>query len=1799
LSSNKLLLLIVAVCFTLSLKANENECGLEDFIYEPGFGNTFADDSLKDRQENFINDTIPGEPIDLEDPDIIEQNIEYDPETGTYTITETIGNQNYRAPVIMSFDEYWKQANRRMMNEYWSEKNSGSNTLSGTGIIPKLKIGNSQLVDRIFGGGEVDLRPAGNIDLTFGGNWQKIDNPILQERLRKTGAFDFGMGINMNIIGNIGDKMKINMNYNTKATFDFENQVKLEYSGQEDEIIQKIEAGNVSLPLNTLLIPGSQSLFGIKTQLKFGRLTVTNIASQNNSKAASLTIENGSQTQDFEITADRYEENKHFFLDQYFRNNFNPALSQLPFINSQANVSQIEVWVTNDQGVTEGVRDIVAFMDLGELDPYSNQIQPLTNTYPANNSNDLYGKLFNSGGARSLDQVNNTLNGPDFNLEEGRDFIVTRARKLRPNEFTYDPQLGYISVNLNLQSDQVLAVAYQYTLNNDINQVGEFAADVPIDQAEDNVIFLKMLKNTTFNPTLPLWDLMMKNIYPLGAYQVEREDFRLNIYYQKPGGGEIRYLPSSDPGVERVNLIRLLNLDNLNSLNDPQPDGVFDFVEGVTMMSRNGRLIFPVLEPFGEDLRVEFDDVTESDIYVYDELYDSTRTIALQFPEFNRFLIKGSYKSKVSSNINLGSFNLPPGSVTVKQGGQQLTENVHYTINYSLGQLSIIDDAVLQSGVPVTVDYEDNELFGFNKKSLVGSRLDYWINDDFTLGGTWMRLAERPFTQKVNVGDDPITNNILGLDANYYKDAPSITRFIDKLPGIDTKEPSSISLRAEGARLIPGHSKALADEGEVYIDDFEGTKNEYDMKFPFTSWVLASTPRNATNQFGLNLFPEADLTNNLEYGENRARLNWFNIDPVFLRGGSNGPAVSDANREDPYVIEVLETDVFPFKQTGTATTPLLTTFNLNYYPEERGPYNFRTDDISSNGKLENPEDSWGGIMRRVDYNDFEQANIEFIEFWMLDPFLDDPASQGGDLYFNLGEISEDILKDNRHFFENGLPGPASQIPVNTSEWGNQPTTQVLTNTFDNDNATRLVQDVGFDGLTSEQERTFYSNFLSTIQSVVNPSVYSELEADPASDDYRYYRDAAVDSDPDIPILERYKYYNGPDGNSPEQVGNNVFSNASNNTPDTEDINRDNTLNRNEAYFQYRVPLRPGMEVGESFITDIQIDTENVGSIDTMRWYHFKIPIEEYTSRSGSISDFRSIRFMRMFMTNFYPKPDNKPVTLRFATLDLVRNQWRRYQFSLKQPGEFNPSVPSDDAFFNVTSVSLDENSTREPVPYTLPPGVEQEQIFGAIVDNTFQNEQSLALQVCGLQNGDSRAVFKNLELDMRQFKRLKMWVHAETSLDSPAPVLDGETSAFIRIGSDFVSNYYEYEIPLNITAPVPGTVSDDDAPFLIWPEGNKIDIKLDSLVIVKRNRNASGAPITAPYSETVYGDKTITIVGTPDLGKVKNIMLGIRNPQNDITGSDDGFDKCVEVWYNELRLTQFDESGGYAAIATADIKLADLGNLTLSGNMHTEGFGTLDQNVGSRYRDNYYQYDAALSLDMGKFLPEKAGIKLPVRADYTRSVSNPEYDPYETDILFDDKIETVRAASGDAAADSTKKAAQDFNEIKSINITNARKIKTNPDSKNRIYDISNWNATYAYTERNSRDEIIEAEQETNHFGSLGYNFNTQPKYITPFKNVIKSNNKYFKLIKDLNFNVVPSTLTFRTDLNRDFEETKLRQLVQDDFQIDPTYSKQFNWGRFYGFKHDFTKNLTADYSAGNMARIDEPEGRIDSDIKCH
>jgi cell surface protein SprA len=1745
-------------------------------------------------------DEVDAEPMYMSRPSNIERDIQYDPATKQYIITEKVGNVNYRLPKAMSMQEYVKYDFDRSVKEYWRTRKEVDNLeTQDRGLIPQLKI-ESEVFDNIFGGNTIDIRPQGYVEVSFGYESNYINDPNRPERLRRVPSFDFDQQINLSVTGKIGDKVDMKVNFNSEATFDYENKMNINYAGKEDEIIRKIEAGNVSLPLNGSLIQGGTNLFGLKTEMQFGKLNVTTVISQHKGEAQTIETEGGSQRTKFSIRASEYDENRHFFLSKYFRDNYDRAMATSPVVLSKVTVNKIEVWITNKSQDFTSSRDIVAFVDLGEQQEHiSNKVpdfqgiggQDITvSSYPHNYANGLYQQLKSVyQGIRSSSTVNRTLLPLRGQFDNGQDWErIDQARKLTPNDFTFNNKLGYISLKTALNTDEILAVAYSITVGDTILQVGEFSTD-GINSPQ--TLVLKLLKGTNLSPGLPTWDLMMKNIYSLGAYELSADQFDFNVVYRNDSTNSyINYIPEGQ--LNSIPLLRVMNLDNANSQNDyvENGDGMFDFIPGFTVKPDNGRIIFPVLEPFGKHLAAKLENDALRKKYVFNAIYDSTKTQAVQDSEHDKFYFVGSYKGSSGTDIMLNSFNLSPGSVKVTAGGRSLVENIDYTVDYALGKVKIINQGLLESGTPIQVSTESQDVFSMQRKSLLGSYANYQFSENFNLGGTMLFLNERPITNKVDMGEEPISNLMLGFDFQYRTRSKFLTNMLNWLPFYDSDVESSISLEGEVAKLIPGRSKTTGNT--VYIDDFEGAETP----ISFTNargWYLASTPQGQDK-----LFPEANTVGALNYGFNRARLSWYYIDQLF-NNLNDTPTHLKANLDNlanHYTRDVYLSEIYPGKEIPAGTPSIMTVLNLSYYPTERGPYNYDTENIEFNGRLKNPQKRWGGVMRDITTPNFEASNVEYIEFWMLDPFIYDKGTHdGGDLYFNLGNVSEDILKDSRKAFENGLPTTEVLENVDTTIWGLVSTRQLLNHSFSTDATSRQFQDVGLDGLSDTHERLFFQEYLDKLRNILSPEAFNEIEADPSSDNFHYYRGADYDEQGKS-ILERYKKYNNMEGNSPTtQQSVESYSTTGTDRPDIEDINNDNTLSELEAYYQYKVSVRKeDLVVGRNYVVDKarrRVKLIN-GEYEEVDWYQFKIPIRKYDEKVGNISDFKSIRFMRMFMTDF-----SDSTILRMATLNLIRSDWRKVTNSIAEPNAMISSATQ----FDVSSINIEENGNRSPINYVLPPDIEREDDISS-PQLIKQNEQSMLLSVKDLESGDARAVYKEAGIDIRQFKRLKMDVHAEAI--QGYPLKDYEVSIFVRLGSDD-RNYYEYEIPLKLT-PVSDTKYKNDVrsdQLIVWPDENRLDVKLEIFPQLKVNRDAAirkaGSKLTTsdiysePDEDSEDGKNLIKITGNPTLAELDKISVGIRNPLRNGVGA-----RSVEVWVNELRLVDITQGGGWASNGRMSIRLADLGNITVAGSTQSVGWGSINQSVTERSLDDRYQFDVAASVDAGKLAPEKLGLRMPVYYGYSQSVASPEYDPLNSDIRMKDALSLIESPE---ERDSIRNNAQDVTIRKSFNVTNVT-IEPQWKKKERKpmpYNIENFSVSYSQNEQLSHNIDIEKYLIMNKKGTFNYNYSANPIHIEPFKKVKFLDNKVFRIIKDANFSPIPTMISFRTDLNRNYSERQARNNTSTGIDMPLTVQKDFLWNRSFDLRYNLTRNLNIDFSNQNVARIDELDGPMNPDSSSY
>lgn len=1811
-------------------------------------------------------------------PKSLRSSYEYNPVLDVYERLGDFAAYDTDLPLVLSPKSYWDLVKKESIQQYFRDKAAAiaasetSNGLDVKNLLPSFSFQND-ILSTIFGGDEITFDAQGSVGVDMGILWQKNDNPALSPRNRSNLSFDFEQQISLSLLGKIGERLSVNASYDTQATFDFQNLIKIAYTPptikevtgvdptelldqaknelgstrlgglaqdinntglledpsqanilnaakdqffnpNADNILRNIEVGNVNMPLNTSLITGAQSLFGVKTQLQFGKTQITAVISEQRSQNSSVTAQGGGTLTNFSLTALDYEEDRHFFLSHFFRDQYDQALASYPFINSQVQITRIEVWVTNRLQQTQNIRNVVALQDLGESMLQNTRLgrqgvsqqafitQPTSNGLPFNSANALDPEQMGKGGflndnIREIATVEAGFNLPGLKANQGFDYaILENARKLEEDrDFTYHPSLGYISLSQQLSSDEVLGVAFQYTYMGKVYQVGEFAnggvaassvvntTTAPV--INNNTLILKLLKSNITQVKDPIWDLMMKNIYPIGAYALSEEDFKFNIIYSDPSprnyispvSGAAGW-PSDPKPLEQRILLDVFNLDRLNAYQDLQEggDGFFDFLPGKTVLTESGSIIFTTVEPFGSHLFEvlgggNYEAVTEEDFngnqkkYVFRSLYKNTKAAALQQPEKNKFILKGQYKSEGFNGIPIGAINVPRGSVRVTAGGRLLQEGLDYTVNYTAGTVQLLDPSLQASNVPIEISVEDNAVFGQQNRRFSGVNVQHRFSEDFVLGGSLLNLNERPLTQKSNYGTEAVNNTIFGFNANYSTELPFLTRWANELPHVETTVPSMLSVRAEMAFLKPGAPRNADFRGEVttYLDDFEGAQSLIDVRSAL-GWSLASTPLEFTSN-GQSLYGTSpEDPENLRNGYGRSKLAWYTIDPIFYTiqrpAGVNNNDISTNPTRRIFIDEV-----FPQTDIAQGQTTVNPTLDLALYPAQKGPYN-----NAQNFQGLQESEKWAGIMRPLSTTNFEQANIEFVQFWVMDPYVEGVGTDAGELVINLGNISEDILKDGRKQYENGLPGTNSESLVAATSWGQVPATQSLVYAFDVNENNRNLQDIGLDGLSDTQEASIFTNNNSE---------------DPAGDNFRYYLDRTGS------ILERYLDFNNTQGNAPVAVTN--TKRGSTTLPDVEDIDRDLTMNTVNSYYEYRIQIKPNTSIDDPYVTDIKEGTSPRlpnGQELPVRWIQYKIPLSDFTNAVGGISDFRSMSFMRMYLTKF-----SEPVVLRFASLDLVRGDWRVYQGPLQTDPLQKPADIGTQ--LEVNTVNVEENSTRIPIPYTLPPGVLREQLNN---NNTIirQNEQSLSLLLRQLAPQDARGVFKNTQFDLRQYKRLRLFMHAEQIVETDYVNTEMPLVGFLRMGTDFSENFYQIELPLEFT---PHGASTSES---VWPSNNELDIPVAVLAEIKSLGIANQSLSELTYYDYVNGSlipvnalapraaavMRIGIKGNPSLGNLRGMMVGVKNVSSRPARA--------EVWFNELRLSGLDNQGGWAALAGMDANMADLISVSANAAKSTSGFGGLDQMPNERSRTDALSYDLVTQINLGKLLPSDWGVQLPLNYGVSEAKSRPEFDPVYEDLKLSDRI---GASASGQEAQLIERQAETYTKRSSISLLGVRKnASSEKESPKRFYSPENFTLNYAYNHTQHRDfEIAEMQEQQVRTGFV-YGYNFKPLEIAPLAkkdSILKSG--YWKWLKDFNLNLLPSNFAVNANINRSFNQQQFRDVASPgEDRLELPFLQQrnylFNWQ--YVINYNLTKSLKANLTAAsnNIVRNYFNDGREDA-----
>lgn len=1702
----------------------------------------------------------------------------YDVETGMYFLYPKIGNTVIGAPTVMTVREYQDYVMSTQLADYYREKSANYNVIfrkdqteaQKKGLIPAVLVKN-KLFESIFGSNKIELIPQGFASFDLGGLYQKIDNPLILPQNRSNFAINIQQRIQLGLLGKVGENLQLRANYDTQSGFAFENRMNLVWqakgtwkdlqskglndptTGGEDKIIKRVEFGNVNMPLSTGLIRGSQSLFGLKTEFQLGKTYGTMVFSQQQGEARNIVVQGGGALQTFKINAIDYEENQHYYLGHYFLNNYDNALLNYPLINSKININRIEAWVLEQgSGNLQDQKSIIGIRDLGEG----------TSGYPSNLQNNLYQNISNLGaGLRDPNTAYNTIKGQSFpNASgapevyiDGEQFIFNRkARRLNPNEFTYDRQLGYLSLNQKLNDNQLLAVAYSYTVNGErtVYKVGEFSEESP-------VLITKLLKpNTTVKTTSPMWNLMMKNVYPINANQISQENFAANVYYNSPQNGKVNYLPGTS--VQDINLLKLLNWDRLNLNNDLQNngtdtgDGLFDFVEGITIKSQDGKLIFTKSQPFGSYMQNVLG--SSDPQFVFTDLYTQQKQIAAQSNLALRYTIEGRFKGTQGSGIALGALNIPQGSVKVTANGVQLIEGQDYTVDYMFGTVNIINEQIKNSGQAINISMESQLMFNTQRKRFLGLNLERKFSENLLLGATVVNYAERPLTQKVNFGDEAVNNTMAGMNLMFNKEVPFLTRLADKIPLVNTEASSNINFKAEGAYLIPGQNKGINDQS--YIDDFEQSSTKISIKDP-AMWSLASKPE---KNFNDPIYNNAGLNDNLQSGYGRGLLSWYNIDPRFWGVGGKAPSginaqtVSNHASRRVHMSEILNNrDFVAGEQTFTNT------FDITFYPAERGPYNV-------NPNQESVLQRWGGLMRPISVSNFTNSNIEYVEFWMMDPYADGKAvGNAPKLKLQLGNVSEDVLKDGKLQYENGLPTPNSPSSVSTTNWGKQPNQFPVLYAFSSEGEERTIQDAGYDGLNNEEEAVKFNT------SFINP-VTNEL--DPAADDFVYYLSNKFTGAQASSLTERYKYFRNPEGNS--KSGSLEVSSQ---TPDAEDVNRDYNLDQNESYNQYTISLdKASLVLNQNFIADVKEVKSKFqnGQEATNKWYLFRVPVSQFDPNAGDASTdvLNNVRFARIILDGF-----EETSTLRFGTMDLVRSDWRKYNKNIAASSiPPDPSLPdnegsilvNNDDFF-VGSVNLEENALGTP-PYVLPPGIDR-QVLSGNAGAQRQNESSLFMKFLNLGN-DAKGVTKNTFIDMRRYKKLELFVHAEDiKAGAPSNQLDENTKFFIRFGSDATDNYYEYEASLQYTP------KNAKSPLEIWPAENNVDLEIQNFVDAKLKRDQEAANLIGyRYHYAAYGDtnKKIYVKGRPSLGNITTMMIGVRNLQAQ--------SKDLILWVNEIRLSEIENKGGYAGNASLNFNLGDFAVVNANAAYSTVGFGAIDQKPVERAQATNSGFNINTTVNVDKFIPEKVGMRIPVNYSYTQTIEDPKYNPIDTDVEF-------QKASN---KEELKKVARTYTQQRSISVVNMRKERMNENSKPRFYDVENLSFTAIYNDDFYRDVYTKRNYRQFLRSYLDYNYSFKPYVLRPFKNLVSDtakSYKYLRWIREFNFNPVPTTFSFRTELDRNYNEMQFRNVESllngnqgSEFDILKNRNFYFGWQYNLGFK--FTNSLKMEVNSARRTLND-------------
>ena len=1783
----------------------------------------------------------------------------------------------------LDLDVYRREKERANLRKNWTrlieQRQQQRTQRGGVGVNMTVPGGRESAFSTIFGKPQVDLRVNGQADINAGFQYSKND-----QRARTGDATQldpsFKQDLRLGITGTIGDKLRINVDWDTKSQFDYQNQVKLEYTGYEDEILQSVKAGNVFLQTPTQLISGGQSLFGIKSTLQFGNLSLTTIASQQEGQSNSLSIEGGSETTEFTLKPTDYDEDTHFFLGYYFRNNWNQAHQDPTSITlSQGfdGIERIEVWkltsTTNNQE-TE-VRNAAALVDLGE----SPELLAQADAYQALIPPDPEGDQYDAGDLTSLRRTDSTNSVSSYvesaaNLDRplsAQDFESGNFKKLeKGRDYRIDNNLGFLSLRQRLRPNEALAVAYRYRVNGEVREVGDFSGDQgggSGTRGGDRLI-LKLLRPT--NPIAPgtdateepaAWFLEMRNVYRVRGRGFDAESFELDIEYNPSGQGETTTLPEI-AGQEP--LLQVLGLDRIDQSGAPNPDNEFDFT-AQTINPEEGLLYFPYLEPFGDRLfEVAEQNGNRADAapFAFPNLYLTKKSTAERNTEKNVFEMRGSYKGQAKGFYDLKAFTgLVDGSVTVTSGGQTLQEGTDYVVDYQSGTVNITNESYLTDGRNIEISYEQQNIASLQQKTLLGARADWSMQDRFALGATLMRLSEKSPVDKFRIGEEPIQNTIWGVDGSMELEPRWLTQAVDALPLVQTRADSRVSLSGEFAQLRPGQNTTEAFEqtvervqesdtdqfapdersGVSYIDDFEGFENTFSLRQQLRGWQVSAAPDSIAPVPGLS----GDVPGNDDDRARthwRGRLGWYQINrgiDEFLDqefGGQRGAATRLLNVRE----------VFPDRDTRGSANPILRTLDFYFDPWERGAYNYtkNLDDF-----FRRPTRVWGGVTRQLPegYTDFSVQNVEFVEFIVKVFPENGEITDGAKLYVDLGTISEDVIPDDRLNGEDGLRldfEPDDLGTLSRLARGNQ------------DDAIDVqggrTEDLGLDGLvsytdepyeTAMQERTFYDDFVGRADSLLGEvgqlglsnaqrerlrAEVARIKDDPSADDYhhyendRYFEDADFFPGEPVPQQRLSRYYAGYELNgfeSQSQLAEDVsIRQGLSSFPDTEDLDRTGgSVNITNRYFQYAIPLDSLAERAE---TDAGATDYVVGEVgrENSNWYKVRIPVREFTDKVGNIDNFTSIQSIRMWTTGHAA-----PVTMRFAELEMVGSQWRVSDPVSRQPVEDDVLMDQDSTTtLRVASVNNEESPNYEPPAGAI---VSRQRTAQGVQQQN--REQALLMNVNKLEPGQQRGVFKTFQqgLDLLKYSNLRMYTHVHGRSNDPQEKQEIRENLrmFVRLGGNETDDYYEYVQPLK-PSDVPGT----EGATPLWFEDFEMNLVLSAMSQLKTARSELGVKLDTTFStasdqielplDFAPPDTELKIRGTPSLNQVNTIVIGVRHAKDPNENPGAPVLRNLEIWANELRVSGFDDEGGWATTTSANVSLADLADVQGSFQRKTDGFGSLSSTLDQRRQTDNMSWNVRTDLKLGTLFPDRQGWSIPVTMQMQSSLTEPRFDPQRGDVriseiqsLFEDLDDAdIEEQFGDRYADRStdeiREALKDS--VRRVSETyNLRRTVTASLSKNnseswwmrKTVDATSLN--FSYLNETGRSPQRSIDDRWNWSGSFDYQLGfdrrrtVRPLGFLPEVPVLGA-------LGDVEFNYVPTSLSFSGSANRQVSTQRSRPSTQRNDARPPRISspfrenQNFTHRRSFGLQYDPFSVLNLSFDTNTQQTLTDVAGRTQQNL---